>query len=176
VNQLFVVDAGTDQLTQTIQLTGYAPKELALDKDNKLWLLSGNIQANKPAYLTKIDPGNGQVLNTFPFPATADPVRPVFNNSRDTLYYVEINYTGGTDNNGVYRMPVSAAAVPSAAFIAAQQYQYYYGVGIDPNTGDIYVSDPKGFTQKGAAYIYNANGALLKTFGTGVGPSRFYFD
>ena len=176
VNKLYAVDPNTDQVSQTIQLPGYAPKELSLDKNNMLWLLSGNIQANKPAYFTKIDPASGQVLNTYPFPTLADPVRPVFNNTKDTLYYVEINYTGGTDNNGIYRMPVTDPAVPAQAFIAAQQYQYYYAVGIDPNTGNIYIGDPKGFTQKGTVYIYHPDGTLLRQFGTGVGPGHFYFD
>jgi len=176
VNQLFVVDCNTDQVSQTIQLTGFAPKEMVLDKNNKLWLLSGNLQANKPAYFTKIDPSDGQVLGTYPFPSQADPLRPVLNNTKDTIYYVEINYSGGTDNNGIFRMPVSASAVPVQAFLQAQSFQYYYAVGIDHKTNNIYVADPKGFTQKGTVYIYRTDGSLAGQFATGVGPGRFYFD
>jgi DNA-binding beta-propeller fold protein YncE len=176
VNKLFVVDCNTDQVTQTIQLPGYAPKEMVLDKNNKIWLLSGNLQANKQAYFTQIDPATYQVLNTYPFPSTADPLRPTLNPTKDTIYYIEINYAGGTDNNGVYRMPVSAAAVPSVPFKQAQQYQYYYAVSVDPNTGNVYISDPKGFTQKGTVYIYHPDGSAVSQFNTGVGPGHFYFD
>lgn len=176
VNKLFVVDCNTDQLSQTIQLPGYAPKEMVLDKNNKIWLLSGNLQANKPAYFTQIDPVTYQVLNTYPFRSTADPLRPTFNATKDTIYYIEINYAGGTDNNGVYRMPVTAGSVPSVPFKQAQQYQYYYAVGVDPNNGNIYISDPKGFTQKGTVYIYRPDGSAVSQFNTGVGPGHFYFD
>jgi YVTN family beta-propeller protein len=176
VNQLYVVDINTDQLTDSIPISGCAPKEMVLDKDNKLWLLSGNLQLNRPAYFTTIDPATDQVLHTYAFPSQADPLRPVLNPAGDSLYYVEINYSGGTDNNGIYRMPVTAGTLPAQPFLQAQQYQYFYAVAVDPDTHHIYVADPLGFTQKGIVHIYTTDGTHIGQFNTGVGPGHFYFD
>lgn len=176
INKLFVVDNNTDQLTNSIQLSGYAPKEMVLDKEGIIWLLSGNLQAAKPAYFTRIDPATEQVLDSYPFPAQADPLRPALNNTKDTIYYIEINYTGGSDNNGIYRMPIHASSLPAQPFVQAQQYQYYYAVAVDPSTSNIYVADPIGFTQKGIVHIYRSDGTHLGQFNTGVGPGHFYFD
>jgi YVTN family beta-propeller protein len=175
-NHIYKIDPATNAIAQTITIGGYAAQEIAVDREGMLWVLSGDQPEGKPAALTRIDPATGEILKTLPFTANADPVRLVFNNTKDTLYFIEADYNGGTANNGVYRMAINSNAIPTQPFIAAQANQYFWALGISPANGNIFVGDPKGFVQKGVVNIYQANGTLIKQFKTGLGPGHFYFD
>ncbi len=165
-----------DAPEKSINIGTGAPQELLVDAEQKLWVLSGNVSQGTAAALTRIDPATRQVLKSYAFTAGADPLRPVFNAAKDTLYFIEANYNGGSTNNGIYRMDIHAGSLPQQPFIAAHGFQYFWALGIEPGTGYIYVGDPKGFTQRGSVSIYQQDGTLRKTFLTGVGPGHFYFN
>lgn len=175
-NHVYIVDKITNQLTDSIALNGYAPQEIIRDKEQKLWILSGNEPNHKTAMWTRIDPSTREVLKRYTFPAGADPLRPVINQTGDTIYYIEADFNGGTQNNGIYRMDIHATDLPTQPLIQAQQNQYFWALGLDPQSGNIFVGDPKGFIQQGSVYIYNRNGSMLRQFKTGVGPGHFLFD
>jgi DNA-binding beta-propeller fold protein YncE len=178
-NKLYKVDGATDAVTQSISLAGYAPQEVLIDKEQMLWVLSGNQTLGRTASFTRIDPSSGAILTAFQFPSTANPIKPVFNVTKDTLYFLEAyngSATGASDNNGVYRMGIHAAALPAEAFIVQQQYQYFWALGINPTDNKIYLADAKDFNQKGVVYIYQPDGAQIASFKVGPGPGHFYFD
>lgn len=174
-NTLYKINTATNELLQSIKIGGYAPQSALLDKEQMLWVLAGNKTKGKAATLTRIDPFTGDVLTIYHFPSDADPLKPVFNLTKDTLYYIEVNYTGGTVNNGIYRIGIHEAGLPTVPFIPAAQYQYFWALGIDPASGNIYVGDPTGFTQKGKVIIYQQNGSLIRSFDVGLGPGSFCF-
>ena len=174
-NKIFKINTNTDQVTNSISVAGDAPQEILLDKDQTLWVLAGNEPA-RAGTLTHLDPSTGAILRSYYFPAAVYPLKPVFNNTKDTLYFIEANYYGGSANNGIYRMSVYDTVLPQTPFLQAVQNQYFYALGVDPLTGYIYIGDPKGFVQKGSVYIYNPQGARLKSFEVGLGPGHFYFD
>jgi DNA-binding beta-propeller fold protein YncE len=175
INRVYILNYNNDSVEDSITVSGYAPQEIVVDKEQKLWVLSGNVQKGKQAFLTRIDPVTKQVIKSYPFPISADPMHPVFNKTKDTLYFIEVNYSGGTQDNGVYRMSIYDNSLPATAFIPAQPLQYFWGLGIDNDNGDIYVGDPKGFIQKGAVNIYSSTSVIKKQFNVGVGPGHFYF-
>ncbi len=174
-NKVYKIDEGTDQIAQTIQAAGFATQEVLLDKEQMLWVLSGDQPDGRPGALTRIDPSTGVQLISYQFPADADPIKPVFNPTKDTLYFMEA-YNTGTLKNGIYRMDIHAASLPSAAFVAEAQYQYFWALGIDPVNGDIYVGDAKDFIQKGTVYVYRPDGTAKGNFNVGPAPGHFYFD
>lgn len=174
-NKVYIVDTKTNQVTDSLAVAGRAPSVPLMDKENKLWVLSGNAAQGKPAYWTRIDPATKQILKTFAFPAGADPIRPVMNTAGDSIYFIGVNYLLAAANNGIYRMSIYDNQLPEEPFIPAQPGQYYWALGLHSN-GDIYVGDPKGFTQQSSVLIYNAQGGLKKQFKTGIGVGHFYFD
>jgi len=174
-NKIFEINTNTNQVANAITVAGYAPQEVMLDKDQMLWVLAG-YEPQRAGTLTRLDPSTGAILQSYYFPAAAFPLKPVFNNTKDTLYIIEANYDGGTANNGIYRMSIYDTSLPSAPFVPAVQDQYFYALGIDPLSGYIYIGDPKGFNQRGSVYIYKPDGTLMKSFNVGVGPGHFYFD
>jgi DNA-binding beta-propeller fold protein YncE len=182
-NEICKVDIGTNKIIQKIKVAGYAPQEALLDREQMLWVLSGNpnpapAPPGKGCVLTRIDPSTGDILASYAFPDYAAAIKPVFNPTRDTLYFIEFesNFSGGTANNGIYRIGINDAALPAVPFIAAKGIQYFYGLGIDPATGLIYVGDPKGFGKKGSVYVYRQDGTQVRSFDVGDGPGHFYFD
>lgn len=173
---MYEIDPASDMITARIPLAGAAGQQVLTDKDQKLWVLAGNVYKQKTATLTQIDPQTKAILKSFTFPAGADIMKPCWNPGRDTLYFLGVNYNGGTDYNGVYRMDIHAAAIPSTLFIPAQPLQYFWALGIDPVSNQVYVGDPKGFIQKGNISVYQTNGARIRSFETGLGPGYLYFE
>lgn len=174
-NSVYIINAKTDQVVDSIAVAGRAPSASLMDKENKLWVLSGNAAQGKPAFWTRIDPATKQILKSFAFPTGADPIRPVMNNTGDSIYFIAVNYSLTAANNGIYRMSIYDNQLPAEPFIPAQPGQYFWALGLHPN-GDIYVGDPKGFTQQSSVLIYDAQGMLKKQFRTGIGVGHFYFD
>ncbi len=175
-NMLYSIDIAKDQVVDSYTLAGYAPHDIVSDKNDDIWVLSGNVNKNKQASLTSFNANSFPVVKSFNFTDNKDPIKLRVNSSGDMLYYIGVDYLGGNAYNGVFKMNVDDAQLPNTPFIPAQQLQYFWGLGIDPNTNDIFVGDPKGFVQKGAVMIYSANGTLKKTYETGIGPGYFYFD
>jgi len=175
-NYIYEINPETDEITHRIPIAGSAPTDILRDKDKNLWVLSGNVYKGKNAALTQINPQNRSIIKSFQFQNEADIIKPTWNPTKDTLYFLGVNYDGGTNYNGLYRMDISASTLPSQLFIAAKPLQYFWGLGVDSATNQIYLADPKGFIQSGSVRIFNPDGNLLKEFKTGLGPGYFLFE
>lgn len=175
-NYIYEIDPATDAITRRLSIAGAAAQQVLTDKEGKLWVLAGNVYKQKTASLTRIDPASGNTLKSFVFPSGADVMKPCWNPGRDTLYFLGVNYNGGTDYNGVYRMPIGAVSLPENLFLPAQALQYFWALGIDPETNLIYLGDPKGFIQQGNVSVYQTDGTKVQSFTTGLGPGFFCFD
>lgn len=175
-NKVYIADIVTDNITDSFTVAGYAPQHALVDKDGFIWVLSGNAEKKKWAALTVLAPGTGDIVQSYQFNALQDVIKPSMNKAGDILYFIGVDYKGITGYNGIFRMSVNDSKLPATPFIASQKFQYFWGLGIDPLTDDIYVGDPKGFMQKGVVSVYNSSGEQKRTFAVGVGPGYFYFD
>jgi DNA-binding beta-propeller fold protein YncE len=175
-NKIVVLDAVSGAAQRTIRIAGYAPQEVLADKEQMLWVLSGNAVDGRNAALTRIDPSTGAILDSFLFPATVNPVRPVFNPTKDTLYFIEADYSGASVYNGIFRMGIHESSLPVQAFLRAGAYSYFWALGVDPIRGTIYAGDPRGFAQAGLVYTVRQDGTKQDSFKVGIGPGHFYFD
>ena len=176
MNKIYFVNTQTDVVEKEVTIVAIAPKKSLFDNEGMLWVLSGNVTKGVQSYWTRLNPSIGTILKTFSFPPKADAVRPVMNAAKDSLYFIEVNYSGGASNNGIYRMNINATSLPTQSFISSQPFQYFWALDIDNKTGNVFVGDPKGFVQKGSVSIYQPDGTLVKAFKTGVGPGHFYFE
>jgi DNA-binding beta-propeller fold protein YncE len=52
----------------------------------------------------------------------------------------------------------------------------FYGLGIDPANGHLWVSDAIDFQQKSNIFEYTAEGVLVQSFKGGIGTNSFYFN
>ena len=72
-------------------------------------------------------------------------------------------------------MPVTSSVIPGIAFIPTDG-RLFYGLGIDPVNGNIFVSDAVDFVQNGWVYRYNQlTGALLNKYSAERIPGSFCF-
>jgi len=166
-DKIYIINTSTDVLEDSIQLT-YGSNSIKEDKNGKLWVLcSGKQSDNIYAGLYRINPLTKQVEQSFLFPNLSDsPWRLDINGTNDTLYFL---------NKGVYQMNIASGSLPNIAFIA-EGSSNFYGIGIEPNTGIIYVADAIDYVQKGKIYRYKSDGTLINAFLAGIIPGDFYFN
>jgi len=177
-NYIYQFDINTEQIEDSIYIAGYAPTQAIVDKNNKLWVFAGNPYRNIPASITQIDPNNKNIIKSFIFNGQEEIIKPVFNKTKDAFYYLAVIYSSNSSNdyNGLYKMSIEATQTPTEALVEAQTLQYFWGLGVNPENGNIFLGDPKGFIQSGTVSEYTEQGLLKNTYTVGLGPGFFYFD
>lgn len=177
-NQIFMIDTDSDQKIGSLTVT-LQPNSMVLDRNNKIWVLSDGSHGDSPMgqeipALTRIDPETFTIESVFPFDEMeCAPTKLTINGTKDRLYF--LNSATSDNRDGVYSMSIDAEELPSMPLISEKPNELFYTVGVDPSTGDIYVSDAIDYTQKGIIFRYDANGTLLKTFKAGIIPGSFCF-
>jgi YVTN family beta-propeller protein len=165
-DKIYVINTSTDLITDSITV-GYASNSIREDKNGKLWVLCEGNQSNINASLHCINPLNYQVEKSFQFTNVTDsPWRLNINGSNDTLYFL---------NGGIYQLAITADALPSSPLIAKGSH-VFYGVGINPNNGEVYAADAIDYVQKGRVYRYKSDGTETNSFLAGIIPSEFHFN
>lgn len=173
-NYLYRINKNTNQIVDRITLSGYAPHDILEDKNGMLWILSGNKYKNKKSFLICLNPQTNSIIKSMAFMSNEDPIRLTMNATKDTIYFINVNYNG-SENNGLYRMTILDNNLPSTPLIQAPTNTYFWAIGIDPNSSMIYLSDPKGFTQSSTIYTYSTSGKFFNSYQTGIGSNQFLF-
>lgn len=163
-DKLYVINTQTDILADSISI-GFGANSIVEDKNGKIWVLC-NGKSNTNATLHRIDPINRSVESTYTFGTTTDsPWRLDINGSNDTLYFL---------NTDCYRMAINESALPTVPFVASNG-RNFYGIGINPNNGNVYLADAIDYVQRGKIYIYKPDGNPVSEFLAGIIPGDFYF-
>ena len=123
---------------------------------------------NKLGGLYKINPSNMEVETALPFADNAVSFAPRFaiNGTRDQLYFLKLD---------VFNIPIDATSLPTTPLIQANGRDLY-GLGVNPETNNIFVGDSGNFVQRGTVTIHDATGRELSSFKAGVGVNGFYFQ
>ncbi len=163
---VYIINTTTDNIEDSIK-TGYASNSLRADKDGKLWVLcEGSSTKGFVASLHRLNPVTRKVEFSLQFVNTDDtPGHLEINGTKEILYYV---------NNGVWEFPIGASSLPPAPLITKSN-GVIYGLGVEPSTGIIYISDAIDYVQKGKVYRYKPDGTLIGSFATGINPNHFIF-
>lgn len=175
-NKIYIYDTENTVLKDSIQLAGFAPFDIVEDTQGNIWVLSGNKYKNRNALLTKINSDNKTIIHSLAFSSSDDPMQLTMNSTKDTLYYINVQYLNTQSNNGIYRMSIYDTTIPSQALINAPINSYFWALSIHPQLGYIYVSDPKGFIQNSSVYVYNSRGEMIKNYTAGIGCNQFIFQ
>jgi len=157
-DKVYVISTANDQITDSITV-GSGAASIVQDANGKIWVL-----CNSSLY--RFDPVSQVVEATFNFPSATSPWRLRINGAHDMLYFLD---------NGVYRMPITATAVPTSPFIPASG-RNFYGLGVDPTEGSIYVADAIDYVQRGVVYRYATDGTERANFLAGIVPGGFCFN
>jgi YVTN family beta-propeller protein len=165
---VYIIDPITDQLTDSISLS-YGPNSIVLDTNNKVWVLcSGNQSKNINAGLYRINPMNDSVefaIHAIAPTGIFGASKLCIDGTKKKLFWL---------NNDVQSFNISDTILSSTPFIRAFKNNFY-GLGVDPTTNEIYVSDAIDFSQKSIVNIYSSNGSTTATFKSGINTNGFYF-
>ena len=163
---LYLIDINSDNIVDSVNI-GYAASSIRLDNNNNIWVMcAGNRDISEHAGIYKINTITKGVDKSYDLGISLNIWDKLeLNNEKDTIYYM---------NNGIYKMPVSSTNLPSSPFIACNG-KLFHGIGIDPQTGIIYIADAIDYVRKGKIYRYSRNGSIINSFDAGVIPSGFCF-
>ena len=169
-----VINTITDEVIKNI-VVGDKPSGIVQDDNGMVWVMcSGNGWNGYPGdddtegRLVCIDPDALTVVKTFVFPDTENhPEKLVIDNNERDVYFL---YPGGLYSVDLLDEELQVNLV--------KDYEStFYALGYDDQEGQIYVSDPKDFTQYGQVYIIDpASGQTLNSFVAGVIPGGFFFN
>jgi DNA-binding beta-propeller fold protein YncE len=171
-NQILVIDSETDQLVDSITVLKQ-PASLVMDRYNRIWTITdggyeGSPYGHEVPGLICINAETREVEKTILFNLDDSPSEIRLNGTKDILYFI---------NKDIYRMPVLGDVPglfiksPYAGTISGG----YYGLDIDPASGDVYVADALDNAQPGVVYRYKANAEPVDTFEVGIIPGAFCF-
>jgi hypothetical protein len=167
-NYLYVVNSVTDLLEDSIELS-YGSNSIVQDKNNMLWVLcSGDPDHSINAGIYKVNPLTNDVefsINNMPPTGIFGATRLVINGSKNMLYWL---------NTDVFSLDINATALPAQPFVKSNNNKFY-GLGADPVSGDVYMSDAIDFVQRSNTYRYNSAGTYKGVFKTGISTNSFYF-
>jgi DNA-binding beta-propeller fold protein YncE len=164
-NQVWVWDLKNDTIITKIN-TNKQPQSMVIDKNEMLWVAcSGGIQDGFPA-LIQIDPRNNTILKKIEVPDKDKSIAALeINPAGDHLLFLM---------GDVFEMSIADTTFPSQEKIK-EGGRLFYGLGVDPFNGDIYVSDAIDYLQKGVVYRYSKGGELQQSFKVGIIPGGFFF-
>lgn len=158
-----VIDPATDTKTGHIAVQG-GPSQIVIDANAKLWVSGAKKIGGNEASLNRIDPQNRSLELSIPLTNSATNL--TISADGKTLYFLQ---------NGVKQMPITDSQVPADVVIAANG-RTLYGLGLNVNASEIYVSDALDYNQKGLIYRYNAaDYTVIDSFKAGIIPGTFLF-
>ncbi len=172
-NKILVIDSETDRVADSVEVP-LQPNSMVLDRFNKLWVLcdggfEGNPAGNVAPALVRIDPSTLSIEKTISFQINDYPRKLTSNGTRDTLYFL---------NNHILRHFILSEDSPEIVIESPYENNLsggFYGLGVDPFSGEIYLADAIDQVQRGLVYRFKSDGSAIDTFRTGINPGFFCF-
>ena len=111
----------------------------------------------------RIDAESFTVEKRFKFTLGDDPSEVQLNGTGDKIYWL---------NDDVWEMDVTSDRLPVKPFLKYRE-TLYYGLTVDPTSGDVYVADAIDYQQQGKVYRFTSAGELIDEFYVGIIPGAF---
>jgi DNA-binding beta-propeller fold protein YncE len=166
-NTVQVVDINNDVKVAEITV-GKEPNCLAVDKNNHVWVLcegaTWELDGENPT-LWEIDPMLKTATKRYEFTGTAMIMKANVSGTGLYVFY----------NNEVRRFDIATSTLSENFSIAAPEGGMFYNMAVNPNNGDLYVTDAKNYMMNGSVYRYTEDGVLLSSFEVGIIPSAMLF-
>lgn len=164
--EIMVVNTITNRVSDSI-LVAVEPESMVIDKNGKLWVLcTGGYFNKKFPELIRINTSSNEIELRFLFSDRyAFPSNLQINGTKDILFWLD---------NGVRKMPINGNLFSASVFIQ-QKRGYFYKMGIDPVTDEVFVTDAMDYMQKGKVFRYNSEGAVIDSVIAEIIPSSLCF-
>lgn len=157
-DKVLIVNIATKALEAPIAI-GYGANSME-EKDGILYILKSPYGGTNEIVKVKLSDKTTSTI-TFPESLKGSAYLDVYN---DKIYYAV--------DKSVYAINTSATTASTTPILTAPT-KNLYGFAVNNNT--IFIADAS-FSTDSQAYIYDINGALIRTLTTGVGTNGFYFN
>lgn len=154
-----------DSSLEEIQVPA-GPSEMVVDSFGMIWVIctSGS--------LVEIDPVTMSVVSTITGLTTGGfNEKMAIDGTGEVIYYLGGSNDSFTGLTTVYQVDLSTQEV--SPFV--ENGFALYGIGVNSETNEVYLGDSNAFQSTGTGFRYNAQGAKLDEFATGIGPRGFLF-
>jgi YVTN family beta-propeller protein len=164
--EIMVINTHTNKVSDSI-MVAKEPESMVIDKDDKLWVLcTGGYQNKEFPELIRINTFTNAIEQRLIFEDKyAFPSNLQINGQKNMLVWLD---------NGVQKMDIYSLELPSSVFIP-QKRSYFYKMGIDPVSGEIFVTDAIDYQQNGKVFRYSSGGTVIDSVIANIIPASFCF-
>jgi YVTN family beta-propeller protein len=141
-----------------------SPSGIQQTSNGDIWILSSG---GYNEALPQLDTYDGSsIIQTLTFGSISEsPSQLQYNANSNRLFYL---------NNGVCVQSPGDANLTSSPVISTNG-SIFYGLGIDPNNTDVYVTDAVDYVQQGQVFRFDSTYQPIDTFSTGIIPQAIWF-
>ena len=173
-NSVQVVDVNNNVKVAEIEV-GMEPNGMVVDKNGMVWVLcegdSYDYENDVPSTLWRINPTTKEASMIVSYELKA--LNLAIDPSGSYLYCI---YGGDWTNGGDVRRIDIANPTEFDDFVIPAEGKMFYKIAVNPNNGDIYLSDAKNYTTNGTVYRYTSDGVLMGSFDAGICPGFMLFN
>lgn len=165
-----IIDLDTFKEVKKIEV---APNlyRMAVDRLGHVWVSSRGNYADVPASLSVIDASNEKVIKKLDVDATGMAL------AGDSLYFYGYDWKAYSTSFGIIN--VNTLEFVSDKIIkddTQSEFQSVYGIAVNPESRDIFITDAKDYVTPGMVYCYSREGKFKWSATTGDIPSRIAFS
>ncbi len=162
---LLQIDLNTHTVADSFALS-YGVSEIVMDQNKEIWALCiGDAAKNIKAGLHRFNPATGMVELSLELDANYLLKGLQTSPEKDRIYFL---------SGDVQSLHISETSLPSLPFYQANG-AVFYGLGVHPATGDIWLTNAKDFVQQGSVMQLSKTADLQHETSAGVIPNGFYF-
>jgi YVTN family beta-propeller protein len=167
-----VIDLTTQEVIKSIEV-GYAPYDLVVDPDQNIWVLCfGRVIYNSEyTVIIREDPSTVVKINTADDSVIEEQV--LFNDEHPMQLEISSDgnlfFGGGYAFGGIFRFNISDHTFSKIID------DFAYGMNIDPETDEIYITITPDYTSAGSIKRFTSEGNLLGTYACGISPNSVIF-
>lgn len=175
-NTVSVIDPEEGEVVNTIEV-GDSPGVFLVDKENYLWVVCGGgydemYNPLNNGALVQLDPAltsdfqNNSIRKKIELHMNISP-KAAIDAVNNIIYY----YKG----KSLYSIAPSAAEASATPLLTEANAISFYGIGYEVTSGLVYLADSKAFSGNGKVFVYDTDGAFIKSVDSGRGPNGFVF-
>lgn len=166
-----IIDCVNDTLVGEIEVAK-EPNAMVVDKNNHIWVsCSGDYMPPCEPSIFCIDAATHHVIRRFDLAEGSYPSGMAIDGAGENIFFMN----GGYGTLNVYKMSVDATEIPETPFITSDS-KVFYNLKVNPQNGDIYLTDAKNYVVNGDLLRYSADGTFLASFELGIIPSYMLFN
>lgn len=168
-NTVSVIDLKTQTEIKRIKVQ-INPYTLNADKYGDLYVVSRGNYNDVPMCLQIIDTQADTLKYTFPNLEVLN-----FTICGDSAYLYYFDFMNGTSGK-IMILDVLNETILSTNFIAdGTNLSTPYGIAVDKISGDVFITNAKGFVNKGEVFCFDKQGKKKYSFQTGLNPAKMCF-